>query len=114
MKKKKLLPTIIILLVIALIAGLTLVTTDFPYISGYTMQCGFNEKSNSIQIKKVAENGKFYFELMPGNIKVSCTKSQYDFIKGDGTYYLRYDALFYNKNIGKLQEITDKNILIQQ
>lgn len=104
---------IVIILIIAVMVSLYLATINFPYTSGHTMKCGFNDKSTSMQIKKIKESGNFYIILMQSDIKISCTKQQYDYLGDNGIYYIRFDVLFYNKHIGKLREISNQNLLQQ-
>lgn len=69
---------------------------------------------NNVPIMETIQNNNDYYIILKDldNIKLSCSKSQYDFIDSkDKIYYIEYETNLFDKSQGKVIIITDKNIM---
>lgn len=98
---------LIVTFIVILIAALILVTMHFPYTSSYVLKCG---DGGTTVVNKTKQNDKYYIQL-DDNTELSCTEQQYNYIKHNNNFYMRYEVLFYNKHKGRVVEVTDKDII---
>lgn len=75
--------------------------------------CASISRDNVPQMETIQDNNDYYIVLKDlGNIKLRCSKAQYDYIEEKNTvYYIEYETDLFSKSQGKVIIITDKNIM---
>lgn len=73
---------------------------------------GSLEKSDSLQLIKTQNNNNYYvsFKQINKEIKLTCTKEQYDFMSNGQQIYILYKKNFFNRNKGTVLKVDNSPI----
>ena len=105
----------ITLILILIGAGLFYLSVEFFFPRDLGVAGSIDGKTIPFILEKVEQDNQYYISFKDkqrGNkeIRLECTKAQYDFITYGQEYHLTYKTNFFNRSIGKITKLDNKPI----